>query len=85
MPGSPTALVHVCSPSPSDVRAEVELHKRDLNERLKRVLFNTLVVAYYTSFQPCCFVQVGRCRGQGLATGRNADWGVVCGTLLVFY
>uniref|UniRef100_A0A147BGI0 Putative conserved proteinconserved plasma membrane protein n=1 Tax=Ixodes ricinus TaxID=34613 RepID=A0A147BGI0_IXORI len=57
VPGSPTALVHVCSPSPGDVRAEVELHKRDLNERLKRVLFNTLVVAYYTSFQPCCFVQ----------------------------
>lgn len=51
-------LTHICSLAPSDVRTEVELHKRDFNERLKRVLFNALVVAYYSSFQPCCFVQV---------------------------
>lgn len=52
----PPPVPHVCSSVPADVRAEVERHKRDFNERMKRCLFQALLVAYYASVQPCCFV-----------------------------
>ncbi|KAL3189449.1 hypothetical protein MRX96_002758 [Rhipicephalus microplus] len=52
----PTPVAHVCSSVPAEVRAEVERHKHDFNERLKRCLFQALLVTYYAALQPCCFV-----------------------------
>ncbi|XP_067120413.1 transmembrane protein 39A [Centruroides vittatus] len=48
---------HVCSVSAEVIREEVEMLKTDFNGRLKQVLFNSLSVAYYCGFVPCCFVQ----------------------------
>ncbi|KAK8784680.1 transmembrane protein 39A-A isoform X1 [Amblyomma americanum] len=52
----PMPVAHVCSLVPAEVRAEVERHKHDFNERLKRCLFQALLVTYYAALQPCCFV-----------------------------
>lgn len=62
-PGMTTAIVgtedvkHVCSMVADSVRREVDSLKTDFNDRLKRVLFNSLLCAYYVGFVPCCFVQ----------------------------
>lgn len=50
-------LVHLCCLSAEDVRGEVEKLKTDFNNRMKQVLFNSLLSAYYTGFIPCCFAQ----------------------------
>lgn len=50
-------LQHLCYFSPEAVRDEVELLKTDFNNRMKQVLFNSLLSAYYTGFIPCCFAQ----------------------------
>lgn len=55
--GATYAINHVCSMSADAVREEVEMLKTDFNARLKQVLFNSLLVAYYLSFVPCCFAQ----------------------------
>ncbi|KAL0830797.1 hypothetical protein ABMA28_002915 [Loxostege sticticalis] len=49
--------MHCCSPDPQQVRAEVEVLRQDFNMRVKKILFNSVVGAYYTSFIPCCFAQ----------------------------
>lgn len=41
--------------SPETVRQEVQVLKHDFNNRLKQLLFNTLVSTYYTTFIPCVF------------------------------
>lgn len=50
--------VHICSLSPEAVREEVEFFKTDFNNRIKQVLFNSMLCAYYMGFVPLCFAQV---------------------------
>lgn len=50
--------MHCCSHEPQAIRAEVEVLRQDFNMRVKKILFNSIVGAYYTSFIPCCFAQV---------------------------
>uniref|UniRef100_T1IUB5 Transmembrane protein 39A n=1 Tax=Strigamia maritima TaxID=126957 RepID=T1IUB5_STRMM len=50
-------LRHVCYLTADAVRDEVELLKTNFNDRLKSVLFNSLLSAYYSAFIPCCFAQ----------------------------
>ncbi|XP_059057452.1 transmembrane protein 39A [Achroia grisella] len=52
-----TPLMHSCSHYPQQIRDEVEVMRQDFNLRLKKILFNSIVGAYYTSFIPCCFAQ----------------------------
>ena len=49
---------HNCSMSPEAVREEVETLKTDFNNRIKQVLFNSMLCAYYMGFVPLCFAQV---------------------------
>lgn len=53
----PAAVGHTCSMSAQTVRDEVEVLKNDFNDRLKQVLFNTLLVVHGTLL-PCYFAQV---------------------------
>jgi len=41
--------------SPELIRMEVAITKTDFNARLKQVLFNTIISAYYGGFIPCAF------------------------------
>ena len=41
--------------SPELIRMEVAITKTDFNTRLKQVLFNTIISAYYCGFIPCAF------------------------------
>ncbi|CAC5360568.1 unnamed protein product [Mytilus coruscus] len=50
-------LFHNCSMNPDMVRQEVEVLKRDFNQRIKQILFNSLLTAYYMTFIPLCFAQ----------------------------
>lgn len=49
--------VHVCSNNPEAIRDEVDKLKGYFNERLKYILFKSLLIAYYSSFVPICFAQ----------------------------
>ncbi|XP_033098313.1 transmembrane protein 39A-like isoform X2 [Anneissia japonica] len=49
--------LHKCTHSPSDTRREADLLKVDFNMRIKNVLFNSMVCAYYVGFVPICFLQ----------------------------
>ena len=49
---------HNCSMSPEAIREEVDALKTDFNNRIKQVLFNSMVTAYYMGFIPLCFAQV---------------------------
>ena len=51
-------LHHMCSTSPEAVRDEVDMLKTDFNNRLKQVLFSSMLCAYYMGFVPLCFAQV---------------------------
>ena len=53
-------LFHNCTLTPDIVREEVECLKQDFNNRVKQVLFNSMLTAYYMAFVPLCFAQV-RC------------------------
>ena len=52
-------LMHSCSHDPEQIRAEVEYLRQDFNQRVKKILCNSIFGAYYSSFVPCCFAQVG--------------------------
>ena len=41
--------------SPELIRMEVSITKTDFNTRLKQVLFNSIISAYYSGFIPCAF------------------------------
>lgn len=41
--------------SPELIRMEAAITKTDFNTRLKQVLFNTIISAYYSGFIPCAF------------------------------
>lgn len=49
--------LHCCSHDPSQIRTEVETLRQDFNVRMKKIIFNSIVGAYYSSFIPCCFAQ----------------------------
>jgi hypothetical protein len=44
--------------SPQAIREEVEVLKTDFNNRMKQILFSSVLNAYYAGFVPCCFAQV---------------------------
>ncbi|XP_076445240.1 transmembrane protein 39A-B-like isoform X2 [Babylonia areolata] len=50
-------LFHNCTLTPDVVREEVEILKTDFNDRMKQVLFNSMLSAYYMTFVPLCFAQ----------------------------
>ncbi|KAL3883145.1 hypothetical protein ACJMK2_029438 [Sinanodonta woodiana] len=50
-------LFHNCVLTPDIVREEVEILKVDFNNRVKQVLFNSMLTAYYLTFVPLCFAQ----------------------------
>ncbi|XP_063242588.1 transmembrane protein 39A [Bacillus rossius redtenbacheri] len=49
--------LHNCSSSPHAIRDEVEGLKTDFNNRMKQILFSSVLNAYYAGFVPCCFAQ----------------------------
>ncbi|KDR22636.1 hypothetical protein L798_12768 [Zootermopsis nevadensis] len=49
--------LHNCSMSPQAIREEVEVLKTDFNNRMKQILFSSVLNAYYAGFVPCCFAQ----------------------------
>ncbi|ESO94823.1 hypothetical protein LOTGIDRAFT_117951 [Lottia gigantea] len=50
-------IFHSCTLTPDIVRDEVEAMKQDFNSRMKQVLFNSTLTAFYMSFVPLCFAQ----------------------------
>ncbi|XP_048769380.1 transmembrane protein 39A-like isoform X1 [Ostrea edulis] len=50
-------LFHNCVLTPDIIRSEVDYFKSDFNNRIKQVLFNSLLTAYYMTFVPLCFAQ----------------------------
>jgi hypothetical protein len=49
--------LHACRSNASEVREEVENLKTNFNNRMKQILFSSVLNAYYTGFIPCCFAQ----------------------------
>ncbi|XP_049872510.1 transmembrane protein 39A [Pectinophora gossypiella] len=49
--------LHCCSHDPCQIRTEVEALRLDFNMRVKKILFNSVAGAYYSSFVPLCFAQ----------------------------
>lgn len=52
-----TILSHNCVLTPDIIREEVEFLKIDFNNRVKQILFNSMLTAYYMTFVPLCFAQ----------------------------
>lgn len=52
--------LHCCSHDAVQIRTEVEALRQDFNVRMKKIIFNSVVGAYYSSFIPCCFAQVSQ-------------------------
>ncbi|XP_060583973.1 transmembrane protein 39A-like isoform X2 [Ruditapes philippinarum] len=50
-------LFHNCVLTPDIIREEVEVLKIDFNNRVKQILFNSMLTAYYMTFVPLCFAQ----------------------------
>ncbi|XP_077293544.1 transmembrane protein 39A isoform X2 [Arctopsyche grandis] len=48
---------HCCANGAPAIRNEVEMLKADFNQRLKQIIFSSLVGAYYAGFVPWCFAQ----------------------------
>ncbi|KAM3957072.1 transmembrane protein 39A [Aphomia sociella] len=72
--------MHCCSHEPQQVRAEVESLRQDFNLRVKKILFNSVVGAYYSSFIPCCFAQPYLYYDAYGAGAQSAlAWGALCG------
>ncbi|XP_019872949.1 transmembrane protein 39A-A [Aethina tumida] len=49
--------LHACSSNAVHVRKEVENLKLNFNNRMKQILFSSIINAYYAGFIPCCFAQ----------------------------
>lgn len=49
--------LHCCTHDATQVRTEVDGLRQDFNDRVKKIIFNSVVGAYYSSFIPCCFAQ----------------------------
>ncbi|XP_045195546.2 transmembrane protein 39A-like isoform X2 [Mercenaria mercenaria] len=54
-------LFHNCVLTPDIIREEVEVLKIDFNNRVKQILFNSMLTAYYMTFVPLCFAQCLYC------------------------
>lgn len=50
-------LSHVCSNQPDEIREEVDKLRTIFNERLKFIIFKSIIIAYYSSFVPINFTQ----------------------------
>ncbi|XP_026496227.1 transmembrane protein 39A [Vanessa tameamea] len=75
-----TPLMHSCSHEPEQIRSEVEVLRQDFNMRVKKILFNSILGAYYTSFVPCCFAQSYlQYDSAGAAQQVGLVWGALCG------
>ncbi|XP_059479426.1 transmembrane protein 39A isoform X2 [Neocloeon triangulifer] len=48
---------HSCPSTAPTVRAEADALKGDFNARMRHILFNSVLSAYYAAFIPCCFAQ----------------------------
>ncbi|XP_070568235.1 transmembrane protein 39A-like isoform X1 [Ptychodera flava] len=55
--GTSVLPYHKCTLSPDSIRDEADYLRCDFNARIKQVLFNSMVCAYYVGFVPVCFVQ----------------------------
>ncbi len=51
-------IQHKCTHIAVEVRKEADILKYDFNARMKNVLINSMVCAYYVGFVPICFLQV---------------------------
>ncbi|XP_022827809.1 transmembrane protein 39A [Spodoptera litura] len=49
--------LHCCTHDAAQIRTEVEALRQDFNDRMKKIIFNSVVGAYYSSFIPCTFAQ----------------------------
>ncbi|CAH2084490.1 unnamed protein product [Euphydryas editha] len=73
-------LMHSCSHDPEQIRTEVEVLRQDFNMRVKKILLNSILGAYYTSFIPCCFAQPYLQYDAAAAAQQVAlVWGALCG------
>lgn len=53
-----TCLRDQCAMSPDTVRYEAECLRTDFNLRMKQIIFNSVISAYYVAFIPLKFTQV---------------------------
>lgn len=53
-----TPPLHACTNNASEIRKEVENLKTNFNNRMKQILFNSILNAYYAGFTPCCLAPV---------------------------
>jgi len=58
-PPAPSCTKEQCCMSPDNVRYEAECLRTDFNLRMKQILFNSLISAYYVAFIPLKFTQNG--------------------------
>lgn len=49
--------LHACTSNAAEIRSEVENLKTNFNNRMKQILFSSILNAYYAGFIPCCFTQ----------------------------
>lgn len=49
--------MHACTSNAAEIRTEVENLKTNFNNRMKQILFCSILNAYYAAFIPCCFAQ----------------------------
>ncbi|CAH0559659.1 unnamed protein product [Brassicogethes aeneus] len=50
--------LHACCSNAVEIRKEVNSLKLNFNNRVKQILFSSIINAYYAGFIPCCFAQV---------------------------
>ncbi|CAH0719837.1 unnamed protein product, partial [Brenthis ino] len=75
-------LMHSCSHETEQIRVEVEVLRQDFNIRVKKILFNSILGTYYSSFVPCCFAQSYlHYDAMGAAQQTGLVWGALCGRL----
>ncbi|CAH0559658.1 unnamed protein product [Brassicogethes aeneus] len=49
--------LHACCSNAVEIRKEVNSLKLNFNNRVKQILFSSIINAYYAGFIPCCFAQ----------------------------
>jgi len=47
--------IHACSSNPNDIRKECEHLRFNLNDRVRQILFTSVINAYYGGWIPCAF------------------------------
>lgn len=61
----PRVIQHACLNSAEAVRGEVEFLTNDCNKRMAQVMYQTIVIVYYTTLIPCFFVPVSKVDSSG--------------------